>query len=249
MNVELALLASGEDTGWHASSDLEGMMPPYGMSAEMWRTQHPPYRCPMCRKMILTRVRFSKPDGTPYPLFTRYPRMDRQARATCPHCGQSWNVFASADTGEIAILGLVNTRRTAAPLGFDDHVRDNRSSGIPMSAPFKVSHRWVRKLEVQWEAAKTVSTASRFSSSGAGVERKVEQSLKASLWKSEESEQLAEDTVDAPVPPHRRLTVRVHWKEIWQEGDLRVQLPDGTVAEIPYRAAVGLVPDIENIEG
>ena len=118
-----------------------------------------------------------------------------------------------------------------------------------MSAPFKVSHRWVRKLEVQWEAAKTVSTARRFSSSGAEVERKVEQSLKASLWKSEESEQLAEDNVDAPVPPHRRLTVRVHWKEIWQEGDLRVRLPDGTVTEIPYRAAVGLVPDIENIEG
>jgi hypothetical protein len=206
-------------------------------------------RCPKCRKLIMTRVVIRKPDGTPYPLLTLYSQMDKQASATCPHCSQSWDVFASSDTGQIEILGLVNTRRTAAPLGFDDHVRDNRSSGIPMSAPFKVSHRWVRKLEVQWEAAKTVSTAGRFSSSGAGVERKVEQSLKATLWKSEESEQLAEDTVDAPVPPHRRLTVRVHWKEIWQEGDLRVRLPDRTVAEIPYRAAVGLVPDIENIEG
>ena len=166
---------------------------------------------------------------------------------TCDKCHGMWPVFKGTD--QIEILGLANTRRTADWVGDDDYVQDNRSSGIPMSTAIKISRRWLQRLEVQWGATKTTSTAGKFSFSGAGIEQKVEQSLKTSLSMSEESERLLKQTVDVMVPPRRLLTVRLHWKQIWQEGDLRCRLPDGTLAEIPYRAAIEMRFDQENIEG
>lgn len=169
------------------------------------------------------------------------------SRFTCNTCHGTWPIFS--DTGQITILGLVNPRRTAASLGFDDYARDNRSSKVPMSAAIEISRRWLQRLEVQWEAAKTTSTAGSFSRYGANIEQKVERSLRTSLAMSEESEQLLKQTINVTVPPRRRLTVRLHWKQIWQEGELRVRLPDGTISEIPYRAAVEMVFDQENIQG
>jgi hypothetical protein len=66
---------------------------------------------------------------------------------------------------------------------------------------------------------------------------------RSSLSLSAEIEQILE----VMVPPGARLTVRLHWKQIWQEGDVRVRLADGTA--IPYRVAVEVMFDQENIEG
>jgi hypothetical protein len=93
------------------------------------------------------------------------------------------------------------------------------------------------------------STAARaglaVSLAGLEIERAIEQSLRSSLSLSAEIEQILE----VMVPPGARLTVRLHRKQIWQEGDARVRLADGTVAEIPYRVAVEVMFDQENIEG
>jgi hypothetical protein len=32
----------------------------------------------------------------------------------------------------------------------------------------------------------------------------------------------------------------MHWKQIWQEGEIAVQFSDGATVQIPYRAAVDL---------
>jgi hypothetical protein len=68
---------------------------------------------------------------------------------------------------------------------------------------------------------------------------------RSSLSLSAEIEQILE----VMVPPGARLTGRLHWKQIWQEGDVRVRLADGTAAGIPYRVAVEVMFDQENIEG
>lgn len=155
-----------------------------------------------------------------------------------------------SDTGQIVILDTVNTGRTAVSLGSDDYVRDNRSSRVPMSTTIEISRRWLQRVEVQLEASRTTSTTSRFSSSSysTAIERKLELSLRTSLSMSEESEQLLRQTVDVTVPPHSRLTVRLHWKQIWQEGYLRARFVGGTISEIPYRAAVEMAFDQENIQ-
>lgn len=176
----------------------------------------------------------------------RQPVYREDSHFVCTRCHGAWPVFLGAD--QVTILDLVNTRRTAVSLGFDDYIRDNRSSRVPMSATIEVSRRWLQRLELRWEAAKTESTTGKFTRYGADIERKVEQSLTTSLSISEESEQLLKQTVNVMVPARRRLTVRLHWKQIWQEGDLRIQLLGRTISEIPYRAAVELAFDQENIQ-
>jgi hypothetical protein len=178
--------------------------------------------------------------------FIRRTVYREDSRFVCTKCQGTWPVFLGAD--QITILGLVNTRRTAVSLGFDDYIRDNRSSRVPISATIEISRRWLQRLELRWEAAETKGTTGKFVRYGADIERRVEQSLRTSLSMSEESEQLLKQTVNLTVPPGSRLTVRLHWKQVWQEGDLRVQLLDKTISEIPYRAAVELAFDQENVQ-
>jgi hypothetical protein len=181
-----------------------------------------------------------------------YPNTYREDSSfRCNKCAGSWPVFS--DMGQIVILGSMNTRRTFTPMGDVDYERNNRQSSIPMTSTIRVSRRWLQRLEVDWEKSGTTSTAGKASLSskyaGIDIERKVEQSLKSSLSLSAETEQLTEQSLEVTVPAHRRLIVRLHWKQIWEEGDLGVRLPDGTSAQIPYRAAVDVAFDQENIEG
>jgi hypothetical protein len=122
-----------------------------------------------------------------------------------------------------------------------------------MSTSIKVARRWQQRLEVDSEATRSRSTAGKaglaVSLARLEIERAIEQSLRSSLSLAAEIEQILEQTLEVTVPPGARLTVRLHWKQIWQEGDVRVRLADGTVAEIPYRVAVEVTFDQENIEG
>jgi hypothetical protein len=190
----------------------------------------------------------------------------RDSAFQCGQCDGRWPVFADAEqgtaeavsmadpgSGQVVILGQVEARRTVTSLGDTDYVKDNRSSSIPMPAAIKISRRWQQRIEVDSANTQSRSTAGRaglaISLAGLEVERTIERSLRDSLSLSAETEQIVEQTLEVTVPPGARLTVRLHWKQIWQEGDVRVRLADGTVAEIPYRAAVEVTFDQENIEG
>jgi hypothetical protein len=169
----------------------------------------------------------------------------------CERCGGVWPVFTGV--GQITVMGQAETRRSATPLGDDDYTRDNRQSGIPMTSTIKVSRRWTQKVELRWEESSTKSTVGRVNLSskyaGSQLERKIEQSLRSALSLSSETEQLLEQSVEVTIPARRRLTVRLHWKQIWQEGTIEVQLPDATQLNLPYRAAVDITFDQDNIEG
>jgi len=58
-------------------------------------------KCPICGQSK-PRPRYSKPDGTPIPAWRiaclGIYLIDKLARATCPHCGQSWFVFKPRET-------------------------------------------------------------------------------------------------------------------------------------------------------
>lgn len=158
-----------------------------------------------------------------------------------------------SDVGQIVILGQSGRQRKAVSIGFDDYTRDNSSSSIEMTSTIRISRRWLQKLEFHWEKAVTRSTTGSIHLSskyvGSQVEQKLEKSLRSTLGISSEVEQLLEQTVEVVIPAGRRLTVRLHWKEIWQEGNIEARLPDGTHIDVPYRAAVDIAFDQENIEG
>jgi hypothetical protein len=158
-----------------------------------------------------------------------------------------------SDFGQIVILGQSGRQRKAVSIGFDDYTRDNSSSSIEMTSTISISRRWLQKLEFHWEKAVTRSTSGNlhFSSKNvsAQVDQKLETSLRSTLGISSEVEQRLEQTVQVIIPAGRRLTVRLHWKEIWEEGNVEARLPDGTHIDVPYRAAVDIAFDQENVEG
>jgi hypothetical protein len=169
----------------------------------------------------------------------------------CAQCNGEWTVFIH-DTS-VVVIGLTNIRRTAVSMGHDDSVRDNRTGTETMIATIKVTRRWLQKVEISWEEAKATSTTERiqlsFKYAGTEVEHRIEQSLKSNLSLSSETEQVLEQTLQVPIPARSRLTIRMHWKQIWQEGEIAVQFSDGATVQIPYRAAVDLAFDQENIPG
>jgi hypothetical protein len=170
----------------------------------------------------------------------------------CGQCNGNWKVISDADNSDhVVILGLTNARRSSVSMGYDDSIRDNRTGTENMVATIRVSRRWLQKVEVLWEEAQIKSTTERLTLSakyaGTGIEQKIEQSLKSSLSLSSETEQVLEQTLQIPIPAHSQITVRIHWKQIWQEGQITAQFSDGTTAEIPYCAAVDVGFDQENI--
>jgi hypothetical protein len=192
-------------------------------------------------------------DSLKFPKVTAF-REDSSFR--CDKCKGNWAVFyrtAQVVPGQLAVLGVTADRRSSVSMGYDDSIRDNRTGTESMIATVKVSRRWLQKVEIHWEEAKTKSTTGRanvsFKYAGTDVEREVSQSLASSLSLSSETEQVLEQTLQVTVPAHNRVTIRLNWKQIWQEGQITVQFPDGTTAQIPYRAAVDVGFDQENIQG
>jgi hypothetical protein len=190
------------------------------------------------------------------PALSRIPKVTayrEDSSFRCDQCNESWKVFYRAEpTDDVVALGLTTTQRSSVSMGYDDSVRDNRTGTESMIATVRVSRRWQQKVEVLWEETKTRSATARVNLSlkyaGTEVEGKIEQSLKSSLSLSSETEQVLEQTLQVTVPAHRKITIRLHWKQIWQEGQITVRFSDGTTAQIPYRAAVDVGFDQENIQ-
>jgi hypothetical protein len=181
----------------------------------------------------------------------KYWRLRTDSLLKCNKCGGTWPVFS--DASSVAIVSSVNTRRIATPIGFDDYVRDNLGSSIPMTSTIKISRRWLQRLEIDWERTTTMGNAVKAGLpakyGGVGIESKIEQSLKSALSLSTETEQLMEQGIEVVVPAHSRVIVRLNWKQIWQEGEMEIRLPDEALAKIPYRVSVDIAFDQENIEG
>ena len=171
---------------------------------------------------------------------------------SCSQCNGNWKVFyRNNGANHVVILGLTNARRSSVSMGSDNYIRDNRLGTESMIATVKVSRRWLQKVEILWEEAKANSTTGRLKLSskyaGTEVEQQIQRSLKSSLSLSSETEQALEQTLQIPIPAHSQVTIRLKWKQIWQEGQINAELSDGTSAQIPYRAAVDFGFDQENI--
>jgi len=90
------------------------------------------HRCVKCGKKMINPA-YSTPDGTPIspytlgalrqlfslgPLGLPLQFKDKETRATCPHCGHSWNVYAlaapsaPASRGGLVVHQIVETVRT-----------------------------------------------------------------------------------------------------------------------------------------
>ena len=103
---------------------------------------------------------------------------------------------------------------------------DNSRSAGSSVRRLKARRTWTGSQEVRFEET------TRKSVSG-GVEVKAVLNLRGEL---EQAVRRSRTTVD----------VLLHWKRVWQEGNLIVTTSSGDVFEVPYREVVGLTFDQEN---
>jgi hypothetical protein len=169
----------------------------------------------------------------------------------CLKCNKEWTVFVHGSNNKVEAVDVTYARRTPVALGYDDYIRDNHTGTETMMASITVFRSSSQKFEISWEEARTIGTTkdvrlmSRYA--GSEVQRKVEDELKSHLSGSSETRQGVEQILQVPIPAYSRLNIRLHWKQIWQEGQIVVQFADGTTVQIPYRSPVDLTFDQENI--
>ncbi|MEU1671022.1 hypothetical protein ABZ752_03185 [Streptomyces roseifaciens] len=82
---------------------------------------------------------------------------------------------------------------------------------------------WTERLEVGWERATTVGTTTTTSLQGpvgagevvAGIERRLEETLKNRVALAGEKHQRSGKTLEATVPAGKILLVTLEWKQVW----------------------------------
>jgi predicted RNA-binding Zn-ribbon protein involved in translation (DUF1610 family) len=168
----------------------------------------------------------------------------------CPHCGHRWKKYDGApDAGTAAETEeIVETERSEEFIGEDRRVIDNsRSSGTP-TRTFSFSKEWSKTFHIEVERAKTNGVDLTLGEKdSAALRLSSEKTLRRAYTVSEDTKETSTEEVSCQVPAHRKLTVLVSWKRIWQHGF--VQLSRGGVpVKIPFRIAVGVTFDQTQIE-
>lgn len=223
-------------------------MPPFGMSAEMWQFKITS-RCPRCRKMIW-RAAISKPDGTRHPIVLWWSQYDKQARATCPRCHQSWNILASAQTpAALAVDQIVETARTEEPIGTELRKIDNSSTSTSSVRRLRATRRWAQKCDIQIERASTTTGGFKLRLGYLmQYESAIEAAVKRNYAIGSEEEQTFEEEIELTVPPRTMVELRLRWKRLWQEGYVILTDHRARTVNIPFRTVVGVTFDQESVD-
>jgi hypothetical protein len=223
-------------------------MPPFGMSAEMW-VYKSTNRCPKCRKMIW-KPAISKPDGTRHPTVLLWFQYDKQARATCPRCHQSWNVLATAQTPDaVAVDQIVETARTEELIGDELRNIDNSSTSTSSLRRLRATRRWAQKCDIQIERVSATTNGLTFRLGDLGqYESTIKAAVKRNYAIGTEDEQTFEEEIELTVPPHTMVQLRLRWKRLWQEGYVVLIDQDARTVNIPFRTVIGVTFDQESVD-
>jgi hypothetical protein len=141
----------------------------------------------------------------------------------------------------------VETGRREEPIGTETRTVDNSRSASSSVRRLKARRTWTGSQEVRFEET------TRKSVSG-GVEVKavvnlrgeLEQAVRRSRTTVVQDERTFEEEIEVTIPARTTVDVLLHWKRVWQEGNLVVTTSSGDVFEVPYREVVGLTFDQEN---
>jgi hypothetical protein len=58
-----------------------------------------------------------------------------------------------------------------------------------------------------------------------------------------EEEQIFQEEIDVTVPPGSAVQIVLHWKRIWQEGNVILSFPNGGSLQLPFRLVAGMTFD------
>ena len=227
----------------------------FGISDEHRTYLSSGYRCPSCQAantnlLGVMTTNFYAADGRKLSLMGG--GAIRGDTAECPKCGHRWKVYgtsaAAPPTGDVA-MEVVEMDRSEEIFGEDRRVIDNTRSSASLTRTITFTKEWTRTYEIQTEKAQ--GSGAEFSlgvKDAAVLKVSSEQKLRTTYSVSQETKETCSEQVTCDIAKHTRLTVVVRWKRIWQHGHIRLTR-EGAEVRIPFRVAVGMTFDQEQIEG
>jgi hypothetical protein len=141
------------------------------------------------------------------------------------------------------------TGQHSTPIGTTTQVYDNRASSINISHNLIARKIWRQTVEVNLEELTAGSLKANVGLAvgpfKAGLEAEIQNSIKQTYKNSHEAEKTFEQNLSFDVPAGVMLTVLLKWKQIWQDGEMKLAFTNGNVALIPFSQAVEVSYDLE----
>ncbi|WP_160311183.1 hypothetical protein [Streptacidiphilus anmyonensis] len=153
--------------------------------------------------------------------------------------------------GDARVLGVTETKRIEEWLGEDVRLIDNSASPAPVTRSLKASREWTRTLTLGASHSQTVSGEVNANLLWLSAKGSIEAELQRTLTHSIGSTHLFEEEISVTVPERAAVRIVLGWKRIWQCGEARVLLPEGSVHIVPYRVVVSVTFDqkIQDVTG
>ena len=164
--------------------------------------------------------------------------------ARCKSCEGKWAVFADrapALPASEPTVEIVETELTTERFRVDTMCLDNRGGTSPLRRSVTKSQEWSRSYEISSEDSATSGKSLAVPAGSLGL--KAERALKNGYRLTEDKRAVLTDTFDFEVPPNTLREVSFIYKQIWQNGYLRI-VEDGETREAPFRVAVRLEVDL-----
>jgi hypothetical protein len=175
----------------------------------------------------------------------------RADTAECPKCGHRWKMYGGssvAPPSKIEVLEVTETDRSEEFFGEDRRVIDNSKSSAQLTRNFSFSKEWSKSCHLDVERAQGEGVELSIGAKDtAGVKLSAEEKVRQTYSVSQDAKETCTEEVSCQVEPRAKVTIVVRWKRIWQHGFVEA-LQDGAPLHIPFRIAVGMTFDQQQIE-
>ncbi|MET8754723.1 hypothetical protein ABZW32_32205 [Streptomyces sp. NPDC004667] len=157
--------------------------------------------------------------------------------------GRSIPEASSAGTRDARVLEVTHMSRIEERLGDEVRLIDNRSSSAPVTRRLTASREWTRTLTLGENHGETMRADVGANLLWIAAKGSIETELQRTLSLTIGSTHLFEEEIGVTVPERTAVRIVLSWKRIWQCGQARVLIPDGTVHIVPYQVVVSVTFD------
>jgi hypothetical protein len=151
-------------------------------------------------------------------------------------------VRPAAPRVDCEVLEVRETHRGEEALGVEYRDVAN-SSRMKVARTIRACREWSRTLTIDNSMAVTGRGSVGFGPAWLQVQAAADAELRRTYSISDSERQEFSEEVAFEVDPNSHVRLTLHWKKLWQYGDVVVRGRDGAVISLPYRVLVGITFD------
>jgi hypothetical protein len=235
----------------------------FGFSEEYTRFVTSGWKCPHCHRRLMNAAGLltvnqytasgKKLTGSTELLFlTGLRPLLRPFTCECPKCGHRWSIYGPrlANSAAVAaVFDIVEIDRSEEFFGEDRRVIDNSNSSTQVTRKISFAKEWSKSYRLEFdEATGDGAELTIGKKDTAALKLSTEAKLRQTYSVSQETKETVIEEVSCQVPARTMTTLVVRWKRIWQHGLIHTE-QDGVRLHIPFRVAVALTFDQQQVDG